>query len=66
MEMHREEIVDPMPGVAENVLPREVVELTGIHHEGQQVALFLLKGLIEQPYRLNKRNVYVRCTVQHE
>src|SRR5262245_10530794 len=61
-----EEVVHPMPRVTQYVLAREVVELTRIRHERDQVALSFLEQLVHEPHRVQVRHVDVRRPVQYE
>ena len=61
-----EEILHPVPGVAQHVLPRKVVELAGIGHERDEIALSFLQQLINQPDGMEIRHIDVRRAVQDE
>ena len=48
------------------MLPREVVEFTRVHHEGEQITFVFLKGFVDQPHRFKKWHVHVGGTVQNK
>src|SRR2546425_2963912 len=65
-QVQSEKVVDPMPGIAENVCAAKVMKLARVHHESNEVALALLQGLVNQPNRFEVRDVYVGRAVQDE
>src|SRR5690349_5601291 len=54
-----EELVHAVPGVAQHVLAREVVELARVRHERHEAALSFLEQLINETHRVQVRHVHV-------
>jgi len=61
-----EEIVDAVPGVAEDVFAAEVVEFAGIHHEGEKVAFLFFESFVDEPDGFDERDVDVGGAVENE
>jgi SAM-dependent methyltransferase len=66
LQVFLEELLDARPGVAQDVLAREVVELAGIHHELDEIALPFLHHLVHQADGMQVRHVDVGGAMQHE
>ena len=61
-----EERVHPVPRVANDEAPIEVVEFTGVRHEAYEIAFPRLQQMIDQEHRVNERHVDIRRPVQNQ
>ena len=66
LQVRVEEVFDPMPGVTQHVLAREVMEFAGIRHERDKVALPLLQQLVNEADGVEVRDVHIGRAMQHE
>ena len=64
--MRVEEVVDAVPGVAEDMFATEVVKFAGVNHEIHERAFAFLEGLVDEPHRFEERDVDIRGAVKHE
>lgn len=64
--MQVEEVVDAVPGVAEDVFTAEVVELAGVDHEVNERAFVFLQGFVDEPDGFEERDVDVGSAMQDE
>src|SRR5262249_43571877 len=66
LQIRVEEFFHTMPRVTQHVLSREVMKLSRVAHERDELAFALLHHFIEEPHRVQVWHVHVRRAVKHE